>query len=36
MKQDGENKHELLANEDILYEAIEQFFCILPVSRDIK
>ncbi|MGG4172024.1 Hsp20/alpha crystallin family protein [Bacillus safensis] len=30
MKQDGENKHELLANEDILYEAIEQFFASSP------
>ncbi|GLJ02393.1 Hsp20/alpha crystallin family protein [Bacillus sp. YKCMOAS1] len=30
MKQDGENKHELLANEDMLYEAIEQFFASSP------
>ena len=30
MKQDNENKHELLANEDILYEAIEQFFASSP------
>lgn len=25
MKHESEKKHELLANEDILYEAIEQF-----------
>ncbi|MFS3913775.1 Hsp20/alpha crystallin family protein [Bacillus australimaris] len=30
MKQNDENKHELLANEDILYEAIEQFFASSP------
>mgnify|MGYP002655953205 CR=1 FL=1 len=30
MKQEGEKKHELLANEDILYEAIEQFFASSP------
>ena len=30
MKQDGENKHELLANENMLYEAIEQFFASSP------
>lgn len=26
MKHEGEKKHEMLANEDMLYEAIEQFF----------
>ncbi|MCY7734620.1 Hsp20/alpha crystallin family protein [Bacillus safensis] len=36
MKQDGENKHELLANEDILYEAIEQFFASSPFHEILK
>ncbi|MFJ5673463.1 Hsp20/alpha crystallin family protein [Bacillus safensis] len=30
MKHEGEKKHELLANEDMLYEAIEQFFTTSP------
>ncbi|OBW52421.1 sporulation protein [Bacillus safensis] len=30
MKHEGEKKHEMLANEDILYEAIEQFFASSP------
>ncbi|PRS83623.1 MULTISPECIES: Hsp20/alpha crystallin family protein [unclassified Bacillus (in: firmicutes)] len=30
MKHEGEKKHELLANEDILNEAIEQFFASSP------
>ncbi|APJ11447.1 Hsp20/alpha crystallin family protein [Bacillus safensis] len=30
MKHEGEKKHEMLANEDMLYEAIEQFFASSP------
>ncbi|MGM0814578.1 MAG: Hsp20/alpha crystallin family protein [Bacillota bacterium] len=30
MKQEDEKKHELLANEEILHEAIEQFFASSP------
>ncbi|MEH7804116.1 MULTISPECIES: Hsp20/alpha crystallin family protein [Bacillus] len=30
MEHEAEKKHELLANEDILYEAIEQFFASSP------
>ncbi|MCM2988617.1 Hsp20/alpha crystallin family protein [Bacillus safensis] len=30
MKNEGEKKHEILANEDMLYEAIEQFFATSP------
>ncbi|WP_113387105.1 Hsp20/alpha crystallin family protein [Bacillus pumilus] len=30
MEHEGEKKHELLANEDILYEAIEHFFASSP------
>ncbi|UYO34220.1 Hsp20/alpha crystallin family protein [Bacillus zhangzhouensis] len=30
MKHEGEKKHELLVNEDMLYEAIEQFFAASP------
>ncbi|MCY7706946.1 Hsp20/alpha crystallin family protein [Bacillus safensis] len=30
MKHEGEKKHEILANEDMLYEAIEQFFASSP------
>ncbi|MEK5497602.1 Hsp20 family protein [Bacillus sp. FSL M8-0077] len=30
MKHESEKKHELLSNEDILYEAIEQFFASSP------
>ncbi|WP_281237092.1 Hsp20/alpha crystallin family protein [Bacillus safensis] len=30
MKHEGEKKHEMLANEDMLYEAVEQFFASSP------
>ncbi|WCL59235.1 Hsp20/alpha crystallin family protein [Bacillus safensis] len=30
MKHEGEKKHEMLANEDMLYEAIEHFFASSP------
>ncbi|WP_456266948.1 MULTISPECIES: Hsp20/alpha crystallin family protein [unclassified Bacillus (in: firmicutes)] len=30
MKHEGEKKHEMLANEEMLYEAIEQFFASSP------
>lgn len=30
MKHEGEKKHEMLANEDMLYETIEQFFASSP------
>ncbi|WP_342492505.1 Hsp20/alpha crystallin family protein [Bacillus sp. FSL H8-0516] len=30
MKHEGEKKHEMLANEDMIYEAIEQFFASSP------
>lgn len=33
MKHEGEKKHELLANEDILNEAIEQFFASSRFTR---
>ncbi|PRS74950.1 sporulation protein [Bacillus sp. GBSW2] len=36
MKHEGEKKHELLANEDILNEAIEQFFASSPFHEIIN
>lgn len=30
MEHEGEKEHELLANEDILYEAVEEFFASSP------
>ncbi|MGG3131719.1 Hsp20/alpha crystallin family protein [Bacillus pumilus] len=36
MKHEGEKKHELLANEDILNEAIEQFFASFPFHEIIN
>ncbi|GLF82061.1 MULTISPECIES: Hsp20/alpha crystallin family protein [Bacillus] len=33
MKHEGEKKHEMLANEDMLYEAIEQFFASSPFHK---